>query len=209
MKTRSILLSLLLIGLCTQVNGQYSFQVYSSFHADPKGVFWLKRFDQPGYSSEGIRQNMLAHLKKNPAVRDVKMDESGNIVATIKNLKLDYKKLGVPFIKTSNKISHGRWKGKIKVEFANDQYRITVNNLEYFAKIHRDFHIGKAQAPQPQFESGTVTSAFLNRDKSFFRRSSLKDIDLINFVLTDQFSLIEERLINPTEVLAESVSAGH
>lgn len=204
MNVRIIFLSLLLLGLRAQVNGQYATPVYSSFHADPKGVFWLKRFDQPGYSSEGLRERMLMHLKRNPSIRDAKLDESGNIVATIKNMKVDYKRLGVPFISTSNKVSHGRWKGKIKVEFADDQYRITVDHLEYFAKIYH-FHVAKVQTgKQKEFESGTVTDTFLNRNKSFFKNSSLKELDLIGFILVDQFSLIEERLINPTEVLANS-----
>lgn len=208
MKARNIFLSLLLVGIQVQVNGQYAIPVYSSFHADPKGVYWLKRFDQPGYSSEGLRERMLMRLQKNPSVRDVKMDASGNIVASIKNMKIDYKRLGVPFLKTSNKVSNGRWKGKIKVEVTDDQYRITIDHLEYFARIYH-FHVAKVQAgKQKEFESGTVTDTFLNRSKSFFKKSSLKDLDLINFILTDQFSLIEERLTNPTDVLAAK-SAGH
>ncbi len=209
MKTKFVLLYFLFIGLWLQVNGQYHLPVYSSFHADPKGVFWLKQFDQPGYSSQGLRERMITHLKKNPALHDVKLDETGNIFASIRNMKIDYKRIGIPFIKTSNKVSYGRWKGKIKVEFADDQYRVVVENLEYFAKIHRDFPAGKAQAPQPEFESGKITKVFLNSDKSFFKHSSLKDLDLINFILTDQFRLIEGRLINPTEPSDEAVSAGH
>ena len=135
MNARNLLLTMVLTSFCLQANSQRITTVYNSFHADPKGVFWARNFDQPGYSSSSLRNRMLDHLLKNPFVREVKMDSVGNISASIRNLKMNYKRFGIRYISTSDKISDGRWKGKLKVEFNNEKYRIVIDHLAYNAAI--------------------------------------------------------------------------
>jgi hypothetical protein len=182
---------------------QVSKSVYNSFHLKSKVIYWSRVFDQPGFSADDLQVRMLAHLGKNEVIHHVRVDELGNIVADISKMKINYKKWGVPFIHTSNKISNGIWKGKIKIEFSEEKYRISIYDLEYVAKINT-FRVPKSVTGSKTFERGALGESFLNRDKVSFKKSSLRDLDLMNIFFVDQFSLIPERMFDPDMMMQSS-----
>jgi hypothetical protein len=55
-----------------------------------------------------------------------------------------------------------------------------------------------------KFERGTLSNSFLNKEKTFFKKPCLKDLDLLNITFVDQFRLIPQSIWNPDNMIQSS-----
>lgn len=194
LKFSTVRLLLLFIAtfICHTVSGQAEKITYSAFSIDNKEVIWVQVYHAP-QNSDSLTAQLFEFLKRKAWIKDLHFDGS-ELVADIRNFKVDYKRYGGRYMNTSNLIRTGRWSGKTRISFKDGKYRVIVYALEYDAR-QPAMHAGK-MSNQPHMIHGSWTDWVLNRYRSQFRKSRHVNMDIMHFNLKDGFTLTETELID-------------
>jgi hypothetical protein len=176
----------------TCLHGQEKNTTYSSFAIDNKEVVWVQVYEGP-QEIDVLTQQVFQFLKRKSWITNVHFDGS-EVVADIKNFRVDYKRYGGKYMNTSNLIRTGRWSGKTRITFKEGKYRVIVYGLEYDAR-QPGMHAGK-MSNQPHMVHGSWTDWVLNNYRSHFKRSRHINMDIMHFNLKDGFTMTDTELID-------------
>jgi hypothetical protein len=165
--------------------GQEKNATYSAFAIDNKEVIWVRIYDVP--EPTGVLTEEISNfLKRKAWIRNLYVND-GEIVADIKNFRVDYKRYGGKYMNTSNLIRTARWSGKLRISVKDSRYRVVVYGLEYDAR-QPAMHAGK-MSNQSHMIHGTWTDWVLNTYRSKFKRSRHINMDIMHFNLKDGFAI--------------------
>lgn len=172
--------------------GQDEGATYSAFAINNKEVIWAQVFHatQP---EDSLKDHVVKFLKRKAWIKDLHFD-GPELVATIQNFRVDYKRYGGKYMNTSNLIRTGRWLGKTRISFKEGKYRVIVYGLEYDAR-QPGMHAGK-MSNQPHKIHGTWTDWVLNNYRSHFKRKRHLNMDIMHFNLKEAFTLTETDFID-------------
>lgn len=165
---------------------------YSAFAIDNKEAIWVQVFhaQQP---ADILSKQVHDFLKHKAWIRDIHFD-GDDIIADIRNLRVDYKRYGGKYMNTSNLIRTARWSGKTRISFKDGKYRVVVYGLEYDAR-QPAMHAGKMNN-QSHMIHGSWTHWVLNHYRTQFKKSRHLNMDMMHFHLKDSFTLTETQFID-------------
>jgi hypothetical protein len=89
--------------------GQEDKGTYSAFAINNKEVIWVQVF-HASQSIDSLQQHVFDFLKRKAWIKELHFD-GPEIVADIRNFRVDYKRFGGKYMNTSNLIRTGRWLG--------------------------------------------------------------------------------------------------
>lgn len=181
---------LCLLSLTT--SGQPGIVNYQSFLIDNKEVYWTQiyHFEE---SKETISKKIFEHLKKKLWITNITY-EGTEIIADLTDYKADYKRYGGKFMNTSTVVRTGRWRGKVRISFKEDKYRVLLSELNYDA-IHATSGSGKATI-QAHKITGTLSEWALNNYRNSFRKNRMTNLDILHFSFKDSFTLSFNQIID-------------
>ena len=185
-------LSLVFVLLAAPLFGQDNNVTYSAFAINNKEVVWAQVYhaSQP---EDSLMAHVQSFLKRKAWIDDLHAD-GDDLVADIRNFRVDYKRYGGKYMNTSNLIRTGRWMGKTRISFKDGKYRVVVYGLEYDAR-QPAMHAGK-MSNQPHKIHGTWTNWVLNNYRTHFKRKRHTNMDIMHFNLKDAFTLTETDFID-------------
>lgn len=191
---RRIKLSVLFITLLSpaMVHGQEKNTTYSAFAIDNKEVIWLQVYHAQ-QRADVLGLQVHDFLKRKAWVKNLQYDGS-EIVVTLENFRVDYKRYGGKYMNTSNLIRTARWSGKARISFKDGKYRVIVYGLEYDAR-QPAMHAGK-MSNQPHMIHGSWTDWVLNNYRSNFKKSRHINMDIMHAHLKESFTLTETDFID-------------
>lgn len=183
-------LSLCLLSFTT--SGQPGIVNYQSFLIDNKEVYWTQiyHFEEP---KEAISRKIFEHLKKKLWITNIAY-EGTEIIADFSDYKADYKRYGGKFMNTSTIVRTGRWRGKVRISFKEDKYRVLLSELNYDA-IQATTGSGKATI-QAHEVTGSLSEWALNKYRNSFRKNRMMNLDILHFSFKDSFTLSLNQVID-------------
>lgn len=165
---------------------------YQSFVIDHKEVVWLQVFHEE-HPVDQLRKELFDHLKQKSWIKDIVI-ASEEIVAEITDYRPDYKRYGGKFTNTSEIIRTGKWSGKMKISFKEGKYRVFLYGLNYQA---RQSTTGSGKATIEQHEvTGSLSEFVLNDTRTAFKKSKLRNLDILQFSFKDSFTIKADQLID-------------
>jgi hypothetical protein len=165
---------------------------YQSFVIDQREVVWTQVYHNEE-SADSLSLTIYDHLKRKMWIRELQRD-GNDIVAELVNYRPDYKRYGGKFRNTSTIIRTGKWDGKVRISFKEGKYRVILDGLHYAAK-ESTTGSGKATIEQHDI-SGTLTEFVLDDFRASFRRSRLKNLDILQLSFKDSFTLTRDQVID-------------
>lgn len=189
---RSIVLLCFLFLVRTNSLAQNEIKNYQSFLIDNKEAIWIQVYHQEN-DTANLSKRVFFHLRKKVWITNLEYDGT-DIVGELINYRPDYKRYGGKFMRTSNVIRTGKWKGKVRINFKEGKYRVILYGLEYDAQ-QATTGSGKATIEQHPI-SGTLTEFVLNDLRTSFRKKSVKNLDILNFSFKDSFTIVVDQLID-------------
>ena len=187
---RSATCFFLLIVTCGFV--QHEITNYQSFIIDNKEVVWAQVYHHSG-KEDSLSTRIFQHLKRKIWIRQIQY-EGTDIIAELVNYRPDYKRYGGKFINTSTIIRTGKWDGKVRINFKAGKYRVIIYGLHYVAQQSATTS-GKASMEQHEV-SGMLSTFVLNDYRTSFRKSRMKNLDILHFSFKDSFTLTTDQVIN-------------
>lgn len=178
--------------LFSRVCGQEKNATYSAFALENKEVVWVQVY-HAAEPADSLADHMVTFLKRKAWISDLHFDGS-DLVADIRNFRVDYKRYGGKYMNTSNLIRTGRWSGKTRISFKDGKYRVVVYGLEYDAR-QPAMHAGK-MSNQPHKIHGSWTDWVLNNYRTHFKKRRHLNMDIMHFNLKDSFTLTETDFID-------------
>jgi hypothetical protein len=172
---------------------QAEIKTYLSFSIENKDAVWSQIYHEDDMPAAELYAKVFAHLKRNPWLVNLKY-EGEDLVADINRLKLEYKRYGGKFMKTSNILRTGRWYGKLRISFKDDKYRVIVYGLHYVA-WQPTSGSGKATIEGHEV-NGTFSEWVLNDFHTGFRKSRFSNLDIVHLNFKERFTLHENQLID-------------
>jgi hypothetical protein len=183
---------LLCLFFIQSASAQHGIVNYQSFSIDNKEVIWAQVYHQDD-SVKDISSKLFEHLKRKVWIKDIHY-EGNDILADLTGYRPDYKRYGGKYINTSSVTRTGRWKGKIRISFREGKYRVILYGLNYDA---RQSATGSGKATIEQHDvSGTLSEFVLNNFRSSFKKSRMKDLDILHFSFKDSFTLTFDQVID-------------
>jgi hypothetical protein len=144
----------------------------SNFFIEQNELIWQKVYDIKSSPEE-----FKNHLLKNLEFSDIEVSND-QIIATINNLKIDYKGYGKSAFSTSAYIPQSDFHALTIIEFKDDRYRVTVKD------------ISTSWSTESLLYNDGITERIeilaLNRN-GFKKRFISKDAPIINFTLNKLF----------------------
>jgi hypothetical protein len=183
---------LIFLFLAQNVIAQQGIVTYQSFSIDNKEVVWAQVYHQHD-SVKDIPSKLFEHLKRKVWIKDIHF-EGADILADLMEYRPDYKRYGGKYMNTSSVTRTGRWKGKIRISFKEGKYRVILYGLNYNA---RQSSSGSGKATIEQHDvSGTLGELVLSNIRSSFKKSRMKDLDILHFSFKDSFTLTFDQVID-------------
>ena len=189
---KSLLILFIFISLCSIAYSQSEITNYQSFLIDNNEVAWAQVYHNEE-SADSLSQKIFEHLKRKAWVKQIQY-EGEDIVADLVNYRPDYKRYGGKFRNTSTIIRTGKWNGKARISFKEGKYRVILYGMSYDAK-QAATTAGKASMEQHDI-SGTLTAFVLNDTRTAFRKSKLKNLDILQLSFKDSFTLTTDQIID-------------
>lgn len=174
------------------VYGQNEIVTYQSFAIDNKEVAWAQVYHNDE-KADTLSLKIFTHLKRKVWIKDIQY-EGNDIVATLVNYRPDYKRYGGKYMNTSTIVRTGIWDGKVRISFKDAKYRVILYGLHYNAKQSATTS-GKASIEQHEV-SGTLSEFVLNDYRTSFKKSRLKNLDILHASFKDSFTLTTDQIIN-------------
>jgi hypothetical protein len=174
------------------VIAQHGIVNYQSFSIENKEVVWAQVYHQDD-SVKNISPKLFEHLKRKVWIKNIHY-EGNDILADLTEYRPDYKRYGGKYLNTSSITRTGRWKGKVHISFKEGKYRVALYGLNYDAKKSATGS-GKATIEQHDV-SGTLGEFVLNNFRSSFKKSRMKDLDILHFSFKDSFVLTFDQVID-------------
>lgn len=171
---------------------QHEITNYQSFSIQEKEVVWIQVYHVDD-SIKNTPARLFEHLKRKMWITDIHY-EGTDIVANLISYRPDYKRYGGKYMNTSSVTRTGRWKGRLHISFKEEKYRVILDGLSYDAKQSATGS-GKATIEQHDV-SGTLGEFVLNNFRSSFKKSRMKDLDIMHFSFKDSFTLTFNQLID-------------
>ena len=172
--------------------GQAEITNYQSFTISQREVVWIQVYHNEE-SADSLSMKVFNHLKRKMWIKEIQY-EGDDIIAELVNYRPDYKRYGGKFKNTSMIIRTGKWDGKIRISFKEGKYRVIAEGLHYQAK-QSTTGSGKATIEQHDI-SGTLTEFVLDDLRTVFRKSRLKNLDILQLSFKDSFTLTTDQLID-------------
>jgi hypothetical protein len=165
---------------------------YQSFIIDNKEATWVQVYHNEE-TSDSLSLKIFQHLKRKAWIKQIQYDEN-DIIADIVNYRPDYKRYGGKFRNTSTVIRTGKWHGKARISFKDGKYRVILYGLSYEEKQPATM-AGKASMEQHDI-TGTLTEFVLSDMRTSFRKSRLKNLDILQLSFKDSFTLTTDQIID-------------
>jgi hypothetical protein len=174
------------------VIAQHEIINYQSFSIDNKEVVWAQVYHQHD-SVKNISPKLFEHLKRKVWIKNIHY-EGNDILADLTEYRPDYKRYGGKYMNTSSITRTGRWKGKVRISFKEGKYRVALYGLNYAA---RQSSTGSGKATIEQHDvSGTLGEFVLNNFRTSFKKSRMKDLDIVHYSFKDSFTLTFDQVID-------------
>ncbi|HEX8041036.1 MAG TPA: hypothetical protein VF490_17910 [Chryseosolibacter sp.] len=188
---KSALVFVVLLGSAS-IYGQEKKPAYSAFILDNKEVIWVQVYETAQPSAE--QKEQLIDLLKQKAWIDNLSEDGSDLIADVKNFRVDYKRYGGKYMNTSNLIRSARWSGKVQISFKDERYRVVVYGLEYEARV--PVMASGKMSNESRMVHGSWTDWVLNNYRTHFRKSRFINMDIMHFNLKDSFTVTDTRVID-------------
>jgi hypothetical protein len=165
---------------------------YQAFSIQGKEVVWIEVYHVDD-SIKNVSARLFEHLKRKMWISDIHY-EGSDIIANLTAYRADYKRYGGKYMNTSSVTRTGQWKGRLHIAFKEGKYRVILDGLHYDAR-QSSTGSGKATIEQHNV-SGTLGEFVLNNFRSSFKKSRMKDLDIMHFSFKDSFTLTANQLID-------------
>lgn len=159
---------------------------YSYFEIENREVIWSFIYSKNNKTANELRESMIDLLKQKIWISKIEPEQE-DLIVTIENYVVEYKKLGGSYMRTPLVIRSGRWSAKAKISFKEGRYRVMLFGLNYLAQQTTVQH-GRIRPVDTEL-SGTWSDFVLTESRMQFRKSKFKALHLMHESLKDNFML--------------------
>jgi hypothetical protein len=160
-------------------------QTHFNFRIDRNDAVWQRVYDFNADSAT-IQKRLTESINRSTYYKDVTIARN-QISCRMENAELDYKKAGGTYMGTTMIFSNGKWSGKVFIDVKDKKYRVTVTGLNYDAGSITSYGVeSKIQ--------GSWADVVLNRDRTKFKPGQYDNMEFLNKILTNQFSIPEQQI---------------
>ena len=152
----------------------FTFGQVENFDIINDKIKWEKIF----YTKDSF-ENIIQELKEESSFENVQVDEN-TITLNFKDLLIDYKGAGKPFMSVTEYLESGLFFGKAVIEYKENRYKVTVTDIKYQYKP-------SGMRVMPIKLNPLENKVFSMNTKSFSSRFR-KDAYLVNFTFTNLFN---------------------
>lgn len=170
--------------LTVLIFGLFSSQT-NNFSIENNKVIWQKVYETDKSFAE-----LNLELQKSGNFINVENKEL-NTFFSFKNLRANYKDLGISRMKTSAYISDGKFEGSATVEFKEGKYRVIIRNIDY------DFTYLSIATLKDTPEHFDIEQVALKNGNSTFKKSFIdRDMKILDYTFNSLFDTSQSKKSN-------------
>lgn len=172
---------------------QTSIPGYLAFVIDNNELIWSQVYEDDRFPPDALPASMFKYLDSRTWINNIKFEDE-DIVADISNYKMDYKRYGASFMKTSTIIRTGRWTAKLRVSFKDSKYRVVIYGINYTA-VQPTTGSGRATLEAREID-GTLSEWALTNLRTSIKKSWFDNLDIVHHNLKKSFTIVSYAEMN-------------